>query len=441
MEAEPCREPAIVVQIVGWTGIVCPTVQVLIDGLPVGVLSDRRARSLSVSAGVHRMATKVGWLRSRPLVLKLAPADRVSLECGFHRWRLTLPIPLIALVTTWAGMLLTNHGLYLEAMAANGLAIVMWVANLMMTVAMPGACHYLKRREIPLEAGALPERMDPASPAARPERDRRGFQFGLRGLLILVACCAPLFWMGREVWDRRPANQTARAFRMLRSGDPSARLSGASDLRLLVMINSLTPKEVDDAIPDLLVALRDQNPGVREAAAGTLHWIVFEATQRSAPVPRVQAVAAGLAGGLRDTVPAVRHDTGLALAQASTSAQPYWGGPARHFRSMPSASSIHWARRSRTRAPRSDRGPSRSSAPLRRDWSEPPPLGSWRPSTRPTPPCAGRPSEPSSSSRQASTRPCPRSCGSSSAIRIRGSAGSARWRWVASIPHRPPSRS
>jgi HEAT repeat protein len=100
---------------------------------------------------------------------------------------------------------------------------------------------------------------------------------------------------------------------MLRSENPGSRLSGATDLRILLIRRSLTSKQVDAAITDLVVAQRDQNPDVREAAAGSLHAIVFAANQRAVAVPRVQAVAAGLAEGLRDTMPDVRHHTALAL--------------------------------------------------------------------------------------------------------------------------------
>jgi tetratricopeptide (TPR) repeat protein len=130
----------------------------------------------------------------------------------------------------------------------------------------------------------------------------------------VVAWCAPLFWLVREGWDLRPGNQPARAFRMLRSEDPNARLSGTRDLKLLVMLNCLTPGQVDAAIAHLLVVLRDRDPEVREAAAVSLFFIVSEATQRSAAVPQVQAVATGLMEGVCDAVPAVRRRTALALA-------------------------------------------------------------------------------------------------------------------------------
>ncbi|APW62643.1 HEAT repeat domain-containing protein [Paludisphaera borealis] len=312
MEAVPCSEPAIAVQLVGWTWDASRTVQVLIDGQPVGVLRDPRARSLSVGAGVHQVAARASFLRSRTLVLTLAPGERISLECGFHRWLPAL-LPIAFLAAIGAGLLLSKLGLNLEAMAIQGLAVGVKAVDLMMTFAMPGARLYLRRSRTAPDAGALPERMEAASPAGRFERDRRRFQFSLRGLLILVACCAPLFLMGRELWDRRPGNETARAIRLLQSGGPSARLSAANDLKYLLTGNSLTPKQVDAIIPDLLVAQRDQNPGVREAAALSLFMIAVQATQRSAPVPQVQAVAAGLAEGLRDTAHDVRYHTALAL--------------------------------------------------------------------------------------------------------------------------------
>ncbi len=104
------------------------------------------------------------------------------------------------------------------------------------------------------------DRLEAPSPVAGPEIGRRRFQIGLRGLLIVVACCAPLCWLAREAWDRRPMNEPERAFRMLGSGDESERLSGLMALRLLVTLKSLTPKQVDAATTALLVALATALP-------------------------------------------------------------------------------------------------------------------------------------------------------------------------------------
>ena len=306
VEAEPNDAPVIVVQIVGWSGVACPTVQVLVDGQSFGVLKDRRARYLPVTAGVHEVAVKVSFMRSRTLVLTLEPGDWISLECGLGRWLL---IPLIAIIaTSWAMALLMKFGFHEVMLLPIGLQVCL-IAVELMTYAIPGARLFLRRSEASPEAGALPRRMNAASPGACVERPWRRIQFSLRGLLILVACCAPVFWVGRELWDRRPANAAARATRMLRSGDPSERLAAAN----IIWTHRLTPKEVDAVIPDLLVALRDQNPAVREVVVRYLFSIVADPARRSTPVPRVQAVASALAEGLRDSLHEVRHHTSLAL--------------------------------------------------------------------------------------------------------------------------------
>jgi HEAT repeat protein len=311
VNAESCDEAAIVVQIVEPTWAVCPTVKVIIDGQNVGVLRNRRARSLPVNTGVHRVSARVGWLRSRTLDLTLASGDRISLECGFRRWQV---VPYIACVAVnGIGLMMSSFGLYLYAMVIQGLAGCVMIAVSLMPLAVPGSQFYLRRNGAAADAGALPERMDVESPSGRIEPGRRRFQYGLRGLLILVACCAPLFWIGREMWDRRPGNEVARAFRMFHSRWPSERLSGASDLWSLLYHNSLTPEQVDAVIPSLVTALRDPNPALRKEAAASLLVIAIQATKSSAVVPRAQAVATGLAEGLRDASPDVRHNAAAAL--------------------------------------------------------------------------------------------------------------------------------
>lgn len=72
--SEPSGQPNVVIRLVG-TGFACPKVRVFIDGRPVGTLSDCRARALTLGEGVHRVVTNVGFMRSRTLVLSLAPRN------------------------------------------------------------------------------------------------------------------------------------------------------------------------------------------------------------------------------------------------------------------------------------------------------------------------------------------------------------------------------
>jgi hypothetical protein len=143
---------------------------------------------------------------------------------------------------------------------------------------------------------------------------RRRFQIGLKGVLIIVACCAPLFWVARELWDRRPENAPVRAVRMLRSENAGERKDGARELTTLVLIRRVTPKQTEALIPDLLRALRDNERKVREAAAFLLFDIVFRAGQGSTSVPKGNEIAAALAEALHDSEPKVRRYCSHALA-------------------------------------------------------------------------------------------------------------------------------
>ncbi len=58
---------------------------------------------------------------------------------------------------------------------------------------------------------------------ADPRRASR-LQTGLRGLIVVVACCAVILWSARRVWEtRHPAVDAARR---LQSHDPSERAGG-----------------------------------------------------------------------------------------------------------------------------------------------------------------------------------------------------------------------
>src|SRR5262245_16496061 len=91
VEGEPDGHATLVIQAAGWTGLVRwhrvahSTVQIFIDDKCVGVLSDRRPRSLPVTAGVHEVAARCARLWSRTLTLSVAAGDRARLECGYNR--------------------------------------------------------------------------------------------------------------------------------------------------------------------------------------------------------------------------------------------------------------------------------------------------------------------------------------------------------------------
>lgn len=310
METVPHDEATIVVQMVGFTVPGWFKARVCIDDRVVGVLSDAGARSILVDAGTHRVRAYVGSMRSRELGLSLESGERIALECGFKRP--VLPHFGISLAIG-TGLVFVLLGQLQVGSVVQGLGVLGALVGTVVDFAVPGRSFYLRRRAVVLDADAEARPIDaPTGPAAM--GPGRGFQFDLRGLLITIACFAPVLWVGRELWDRRPANQPARAARLLRSEDSNDRYNGAWNLQTLLMIRSLTPEQLDEAIPSLLAALRDQDPRVREAVAACFFSLVFEATKRGAAVPRVQEVAAGLAEGLVDPLPKVRHHSGLSLA-------------------------------------------------------------------------------------------------------------------------------
>jgi HEAT repeat protein len=320
VECETDGKAAVEVYAVGWRGFTAPRVEVLIDDQPAGVLNYKDATSFPVLAGVHKVSAKLGFLRSKTLGVSLAAVDRASLECGF---RMDFLVLLSAMLAVFPGLFLALliSGLlgqsYWATTFSVGLAVVALVAihiKLVWSIFAPGGRLYLKPRMVTIDGHTRLVQIGAPSYLLEIEPQRRGFQFGLKGLLILVACCAPIFWVAREVWDRRPENRHSRAIRMLRSKDSGERITGASDLQFLVVVKSLAPKQIDAVIPELLVALRDQQPDVRKDAAVALFFIVFEGMQSSGTVPQTRAIAEGLAAVLGDSEPAVRHHSALSLA-------------------------------------------------------------------------------------------------------------------------------
>jgi hypothetical protein len=160
----------------------------------------------------------------------------------------------------------------------------------------------------------------PISPGGT-ERTRRQFRIRVRTLVVLVACCAPAFWVVREAWDRRWENRPARALRLLQSEDPGEQEEGFNQIYFLLMVDALKPPQVDAAVPPLLVRLRDKDPRVRERAMMSLFFIVSHAgyslkaqPQAEAKVlPQAEAIVPGLMEAMRDPRHAVRRNAALAM--------------------------------------------------------------------------------------------------------------------------------
>ena len=182
MEREPDAQPGLVVRIIGGTGFRSPPVDFFIDGQPAGAMKGVSARYLPIEVGVHRVSARVGFLRSRGLVLSLASGELVSLECGFHRYRILQSATPVALML---GSLLFHH---LQLISASITVQFLAVGAMVLDVVMffvPGSSLYLRRSAMPVDAATVLERIDAPSPTARPEPGKRKFQFSVRALLIL----------------------------------------------------------------------------------------------------------------------------------------------------------------------------------------------------------------------------------------------------------------
>jgi hypothetical protein len=164
----------------------------------------------------------------------------------------------------------------------------------------------------------------PAGTEAGPTRPR----IGLKGLIALVAVCGFLFWLERSLWDLRPENAPMRGLRNLRSSDPATRARGARDLDTVFILDrpATTPEQAGALVDALLIALRDDHAAVRVEATSAILHLANKSVQRSGPIPRFQAVVAGLAERLGDDAPAVRWQAAQALCDIyfrSPKAKPY----------------------------------------------------------------------------------------------------------------------
>jgi HEAT repeat protein len=132
---------------------------------------------------------------------------------------------------------------------------------------------------------------------ARPRTTRR-FPTGVRGSIIVVACCIGLGWAAWSLWEGwYPVGAPAL---QLHFGKASRRVRAARELM------EAGVKEPGRAVPPLIAALGDPEPGVRAAAAEALGVIGGEAARTGAAgeLPRMAAV--GLIQSLKDREPSVR---------------------------------------------------------------------------------------------------------------------------------------
>ncbi len=143
----------------------------------------------------------------------------------------------------------------------------------------------------------------------------RRFQTGVRGLIVVVACCAFIAWSARSLWEsQHPAVAAAHG---LQSADPARRARATREL------TSAGETDPVRAIPPLIDALRDPEAEVRVATIVALGAIGGEAARGGSAWDAVAAAVAGLMRSLKDPVPAVRIAAMNALVRIA-----YGRGPA-----------------------------------------------------------------------------------------------------------------
>jgi HEAT repeat protein len=298
-----------------WSESAVASASVLINGQAAGNLNNRQTLSVTVAAGVLRVAAKSGFLRSRTLVLSLAAGDIARLECGFRSGLHVLLGMLVMSVFGIVSFAITVSGSALPSVVpVTGMVVLTaLLIDLLRGAFMPGARLYLRPRAVFDVVDITPMQAAPPSIPLGTEPQGGSYQISLKGVLVFVAFCAPILFLARERWNFHSKSELARAVWMLRSKDPGYRSTGLKDLRIFMIMHSNAMKEVDAVIPELLAGLREERPAIRKAVADSLFEIVSEFERRSSPVPRAQAVAAGLAEALRDTDSDVRRLSALGL--------------------------------------------------------------------------------------------------------------------------------
>ncbi len=113
------------------------------------------------------------------------------------------------------------------------------------------------------------------------------------------------------------------------SSNPATRAWGAQQINFTLLFgrSALTPGQLAALVDGLLGVVHDDDPTVREAAAGAPLQVVIYSENRSELVPRAEKIAAAMAGLLGDSAPQIRSHAAFALAliyssRSSTTLQP-----------------------------------------------------------------------------------------------------------------------
>ncbi len=149
---------------------------------------------------------------------------------------------------------------------------------------------------------------EPGSEITRiaPGKARR-LQTGMRGLLVVVACCAVMSWSARRVWETR--HPVVAAVRGLQSDDPAERTRATREL----MFEGVA--EPGRAVPPLIGALADPERGVRIETVEALGAIGGDAVGGGSAGDAIRAAMSGLIRSLNDPEPVVRAAAVFALVR------------------------------------------------------------------------------------------------------------------------------
>jgi HEAT repeat protein len=158
------------------------------------------------------------------------------------------------------------------------------------------------------------------------KRTRRS-QTGVRTLIVLVACCAVIFWAGRVVWEYRDPVLAdsraiqARALSALQAPRATERVAAIRELERLHFAESAL------AIPSLTTILRDANSEVRIASAEALGGFGSRAVQSGSDHDAVRAAVTALIGLLKDPQPGVRIAAAKTIGSMTAAIPGIGGGP------------------------------------------------------------------------------------------------------------------
>jgi HEAT repeat protein len=143
-----------------------------------------------------------------------------------------------------------------------------------------------------------------SAPDVSPPKTRRS-RSGVRGLLVVIACCGVLMWATRTLWDsQHPAIAAARG---LEARQASSRIAAIRHLASVGTDDSII------AIPPLIARLGDTDADVRAAAADALGLLGSSAITAGLGKNEVRAAVTGLVGLLNDQQSAVRIAAANAL--------------------------------------------------------------------------------------------------------------------------------